>query len=378
MSEKKELWFDARDLIKEDTTKILPVIFNHGFDGVMITVGQSDMVDTWPRKIKLLLFIEKENAKDILDCINKYKEQRAIIVFSRNEKILKDEAFHDVERGIFSSVDDKESMEKVIALSEDYKNCIIEFSSDTNIPLELILAHSQKNQSKICKKVNHSDDGWIATMTMEMGSYAVLLQTNDINDIINLKLKLDKLENISLLIEELTVKEVKHVGMGDRVCIDTTSNLNKDEGMIIGSTSNGGILVSSETHFLPYMDLRPFRVNAGALHSYVWCSGNTTKYLSELKAGEEVLAVNSKGISRVVTVGRVKMERRPMLLIKAESSSGVSVNAFVQDDWHIRVISANGEVKNSTYLKDGDIVLGYITKPGRHIGVEINESIVEE
>ena len=57
--------------------------------------------------------------------------------------------------------------------------------------------------------------------------------------------------------------------MGDRGCIDTTSIMTKDEGMIVGSTSAGGILVCSETHYLPYMELRPFRVNAGGVHSYV-------------------------------------------------------------------------------------------------------------
>jgi 3-dehydroquinate synthase class II len=166
--------------------------------------------------------------------------------------------------------------------------------------------------------------------------------------------------------------------MGDRVCIDTTSDLGPDEGMIIGSTSSGGLLMSSETHFLPYMELRPFRVNAGALHSYIWCAKGETRYLSELKAGDPVMAVSSDGRSRIVTVGRIKMERRPLLLIHAISSQGVHVNTIVQDDWHVRLLGRNGEVKNSTRLGANDTILGHISVPGRHVGIAIEERIFEK
>ncbi len=40
--------------------------------------------------------------------------------------------------------------------------------------------------------------------------------------------------------------------------------------MIIGSTGWGGIFVCSGTHYLPHMNLREFRVNIGAVHSYIW------------------------------------------------------------------------------------------------------------
>lgn len=97
-----------------------------------------------------------------------------------------------------------------------------------------------------------------------------------------------------------------------------------------------------------------------------------------MKAGDKLLAVDSEGNTRVVAVGRVKMERRPLLLIKVTDSSNKEINVIVQDDWHIRIISENGKVKNSTLLKEGDIVLGYTMKAGRHLGVQINETIVEK
>ena len=46
--------------------------------------------------------------------------------------------------------------------------------------------------------------------------------------------------------------------------------MGQDEGMIVGSTSAGGIFVCIETHNLPYMELRSFLVNAGAYILMFW------------------------------------------------------------------------------------------------------------
>ena len=40
--------------------------------------------------------------------------------------------------------------------------------------------------------------------------------------------------------------------------------------------------------------------------------------LSELETGSEVLILNSKGKARRAAIGRCKIEKRPMLLIKAK------------------------------------------------------------
>ena len=80
-----------------------------------------------------------------------------------------------------------------------------------------------------------------------------------------------------------------------------------EEGMIIGSTGWGGIFVCSETHYLPHMNLREFRCNAGGVHSYVWGPSNIAVYLSELRAGSRVLAVDTQGRTRVVTVGLISV-----------------------------------------------------------------------
>ena len=126
------------------------------------------------------------------------------------------------------------------------------------------------------------------------------------------------------------------------------------------------------------MPTRPFRVNAGALHSYVLGPDNRTNYLSELGSGSTVLAVDAKGRTRLVTVGRAKIESRPLLTIDAVAPDGTAVNLIVQDDWHVRVLGPGGAVLNVTELRPGDELLGYLATDDRHVGYPIDEFCLEQ
>jgi 3-amino-4-hydroxybenzoic acid synthase len=65
---------------------------------------------------------------------------------------------------------------------------------------------------------------------------------------------------------------------------------------------------------LPYMNLRPFRVDADGIHMYVWAPNGRTPYFSDLGAGETVLAVNTSGQGRPVTVGG-RQPGRPLRIL---------------------------------------------------------------
>lgn len=56
----------------------------------------------------------------------------------------------------------------------------------------------------------------------------------------------------------------------------------------------------------------------GPVHAYVAIPGGKTCYLSELKAGKEVIVVDQSRIQRTAIVGRVKIETRPLLLVEAQ------------------------------------------------------------
>lgn len=370
----KELWFDLTTVKSKRKDYILYAV-NMGYTGIFIDKTCLEILDLIPSNMKIVFY----SSENIGKCaIPKELENKKIIIATsdlKNIELLKNK---DISFCHMIKVKDKNTMNQAIEISKNSEYILVDFEDTTNIPLELIVAFSQQTNSKVFKHVISSEDGWIATMTMEEGSFGVLLSTESYNEMQKLSEYINGNNYFESRLVQVKVESIKHIGMGDRVCIDTVSKLCPDEGMLIGSTSAGGILVSSENHYLPYMELRPFRVNAGAIHSYIFCENNTTKYLSELKVGDKVLVVNTQGRARITSVGRIKMERRPMLLVECEGPEQKKINVIVQDDWHIRLLGEKDIVRNATELKKGDTLVGIIEESGRHLGVKITETIVEK
>jgi 3-dehydroquinate synthase II len=177
---------------------------------------------------------------------------------------------------------------------------------------------------------------------------------------------------------EALVEEVRDVGVGDRACIDTVSMLELGEGLLVGSMSTMFFLIHNESIGSSFTSPRPFRVNAGAVHSYILMPNGQTRYLSELEAGTRVLIVSRTGDTRITSVGRVKIERRPMRLVRA-SADGVTGAVTVQNAETIRFITARGDLIPVTELKKGDRILAYLSEVrGRHFGMAVDETVVEK
>jgi 3-dehydroquinate synthase II len=150
------------------------------------------------------------------------------------------------------------------------------------------------------------------------------------------------------------------------------------EGMLVGSQSNFMFLIHNESVGSSFTSPRPFRVNAGAVHCYTVTSDDSTKYLSEIEAGTEIMIVNKEGLSRRVSVGRSKIETRPLRLIRAESE-GKTGSVILQNAETIRLLTKDGTMLPVTHAKVGDEILAYTKNPtGRHFGLEVNEFIVEK
>jgi 3-dehydroquinate synthase II len=148
------------------------------------------------------------------------------------------------------------------------------------------------------------------------------------------------------------------------------------EGMLVGSQAEGLFLVHSETLPSEFVEPRPFRVNAGGVHSYLRAPGGKTKYLTELKAGDEVLVVDDGGKARCAVVGRVKIERRPLVLVEAEVGGKV-FKVLLQHAETINLVGKGGKPIPVTRLKEGDEVLLYVEAGGRHFGRKIKETLIE-
>ena len=148
--------------------------------------------------------------------------------------------------------------------------------------------------------------------------------------------------------------------------------------MLVGTRSNFMFLVHNESFGSSFTSPRPFRVNAGAVYCYTIMPDGNTMYLSEIESGTEVLIVNKDGTSRRVTVGRSKIETRPLRLIRAQVENETGT-AILQNAETIRFITMNGKLMPITEAKVGDEILAYVRSPsGRHFGLEVNEFIVEK
>jgi 3-dehydroquinate synthase II len=244
-------------------------------------------------------------------------------------------------------------------------------TSWTIIPLENLIAR----RSNIMVEVADSEQARLMISVMEKGVDGVVLNTHDPQEVRRtVELVHSVLPKLGLV--PATITRVRPLGMGDRVCIDTVTNMEPGEGILVGNSGSAFLLVHSETVENPYVATRPFRVNAGAVHAYVLLPDDKTKYLSELKAGDEVLIVRHDGRTQVSYVGRNKIERRPMLLVEAEVD-GQSVSLVLQNAETIRLTAPGGDALSVAALKPGDQVLAYLQAGGRHFGTAVEETISE-
>jgi 3-dehydroquinate synthase II len=148
--------------------------------------------------------------------------------------------------------------------------------------------------------------------------------------------------------------------------------------MLVGNSSSALFLVQAECVENPYVGCRPFRVNAGPVHAYVRVPGGRTRYLSELESGDEALVVDSRGHTHPAVVGRSKVEKRPLLLVKARSE-GREVSAILQNAETIRLVTPEGKPISVVELVPGTQVLACLGESGvgRHFGMAVEETIQE-
>ena len=156
-----------------------------------------------------------------------------------------------------------------------------------------------------------------------------------------------------------------------------TRLLKHGEGLLLGSSASSFLFVHGETVESEFVPTRPFRVNAGPPHAYVRMPNGNTKYLSELQTGDEILLVNTEGMLRNATIGRLKIEIRPMLLIKWVDENDKEGSMFLQQAETVRVVALDGKTKSITALKKGDVVLGWCDVGARHIGASISSIVTE-
>ncbi|MCW4018742.1 MAG: 3-dehydroquinate synthase II [Candidatus Bathyarchaeota archaeon] len=243
------------------------------------------------------------------------------------------------------------------------------------IPLENLIAKT-RGKSKLIAEVANAEDARVVLETLELGTDGVLLKTANADELLK-TVVVAKPKAVKIEVATAKIAKTKPIGNGARVCVDTCDLMEAGEGLLVGSQSAGLFLVEAEVHENPYVASRPFRVNAGSLSMYTLGSLQNTRYLSELKAGDEVIIVNREGETRKANVGRVKIEIRPLMLVEAEVE-GKTIKTILQNAETIRVVTPKGSTP-VTELKVGDEVLVHLAaKGGRHFGVSVTDETVIE
>jgi len=268
---------------------------------------------------------------------------------------------------------DIEKVSRFLEADPDY--LLIDCPNWKIIPVENLIAEA-RGRSKILARTRNFQESRTALSILEQGTDGISLTPDDPSDIIKTRdLILEQPEPVSLSLAKVT--SIRPIGTGARVCVDTCEILHDGEGLLTGSSSQGLFLVEGEVHSNPHVNPRPFRVNAGPIALYLLAPKGKTQYLSELTAGESVLLVDKQGRTRTVDVARVKIERRPLILIEASVGSG-SVKTIVQNAETVRLVNHDGS-KSISDIKPGDEVLVRYEEGGRHFGTRVlDEMIIEK
>lgn len=271
-------------------------------------------------------------------------------------------------------IDTPEAQAKALSLAGKVKTVIVETADWTIIPLENMIAKFRGSGTEVLACASTKDEAELFLTTMEHGVDGVVINVDD-------PLKISKFRDLlsggnDETLSDIEVVSIKPVEMGDRVCIDTCSMMEPGEGMLVGSYSNCLFLIQSESKENGYVASRPFRVNAGAVHCYIEVPGGGTRYLSEISSGDPVLVCDRNGKTRIASVGRCKVEVRPLLMLTATDGSR-EYSVMLQNAETIKVVTPKG-AESVTKLKPGDRVLAKIESGGRHFGMAVEETISEK
>lgn len=272
------------------------------------------------------------------------------------------------------SIEGPEDLEHARASLAGGASLLLRFPAERVLPLESLIA-LDPGAGDWMVDVGGLQELPAALGALEHGARGAVVTVRSTEEIRHAEAALDVPSIASLDWQLVEVTRVESGGTGDRVIVDTTSLLTPDEGLLVGSTARILIHVASEAEGSRFTRPRGFRVNAGAAHSYVLLADGTTRYLSELTAGDSVLIVAPRGNPRSARVGRLKIERRPLRLIEVMDSGGTST-LFAQEAETVRLSSEGARIP-VTDLRPGTRIFAARLPAARHLGTVISESIDE-
>uniref|UniRef100_A0A7S3V4H9 3-dehydroquinate synthase n=1 Tax=Chaetoceros debilis TaxID=122233 RepID=A0A7S3V4H9_9STRA len=290
--------------------------------------------------------------------------------------------------GKLVDLEDAAGQDEAMAALGSVEWIVVQTSVATNwqmIPAENLIAAAQASGTKLAFCIDKVGNVGGLSRALELGVDALCVNAAIANDNLwreafearrernkNVDSVPDNISTLSnanlpvVVVGKCWRREIQGTILADRICVDFVQMLLPEEGIWVGSSAKIKVLVLSEAASSLYVPTRPFRVNAGPVHSYVLMSDNTTKYLSELQPGDQVEVYNAiNGNSRSVAVGRLKQEIRPCVLVELEAVSGDDIKVkhhsgqvFLQQAETVRLAQEKGSFIRVTDLESISIVGG--------------------
>lgn len=291
------------------------------------------------------------------------------ILYLKENSIVNSQGNHIGKKLIINTPEDMTLVLEAQIIKDEY--LLVETGSWHIIPIENLIAKFEGSNTKLIAFASTVTEFKLLEGILEKGVYGAILPV----DLELIKtIHESESEGFNYDLVELSVKSIKKIRHGERVCVDTCSSMRPGEGMLIGATSSMFVLVEGEVHDSGFVNARPFRVNAGVISSY-FLNGEKTGYLSELEAGKDVVIIDRAGNTRIECVARVKIERRPFVLIKMAAGEN-EYPVILQDAETVRLVTSDGSI-SVTELVAGDTIIGFLSSSGRHFGMKVDEFLEE-
>jgi len=314
--------------------------------------------------------------------------------------------------GAIVRLKDSTGQEQALAVLGSVEWLLVEVESYESswqmIPAENIIAAAQSTGTKLAFTVRKAADVAGLAKALELGVDALCISTkngDDDPDLWKTAFKSRKERNAEasaslssgskeskpepeIVVGSCWRRDTKGTVLADRICVDLVQKLRPEEGCWVGSSAKIMALVLSEAASSQFVPTRPFRINAGPVHSYILLGdGITTKYLCELQPSDQVMVYNTQlNTSKPVAVGRLKEEIRPCVLVELETQTddefgdrvGPRGQVFLQQAETVRLGQPSSEYIRVTDLEaqsvgnginvDRKSILLRVMKIGTHVG----------
>ena len=307
-----------------------------------------------------------------------YSEQSGLDIYSDDGLLYRNGAVI----GGHVHIDSAEAQAKARSLAGSVEWILLTFEDWSMIPIENVIAATESTPTKVAAQIMKPVEAQGAGFALDIGVDALLCKEDCLESALIVKSvrlekstskespNVDNEQHVDLSL--MTVTDIQEGHSGDRVCVDLLSMLDEGEGMLVGSTAKAFVLIHGETVASKYVPIRPFRVNAGSVDAYTYMADGTTKYLSELTSGDEVIITRNDGTLRTASIGRMKIETRPFILLRFKDENANEGHVFIQQAETVRLVLETGKACSVTDLTVGDRVIGHSSTSTRHVGQSIS------